>query len=605
MNNFRKLDASRFAHLPVLFFTILLAGCGGGDSGGNTSVNNAPMADAGADQSVNDAGTVTLDASGSSDSDGDSLSYSWAQTAGPDVTLSDAAAEKPTFTAPTVAGGTTLAFKLTVSDGKDSHSDSVNITVNDVTPATVATNDPIGVHDALVLTFDEAVNPDSLVLDGELVAQSDAGTWSAGNTVLTLAPAASDAWESGNRTLTLAVDDMRGNTMTLDAGIGVDFIVSSFKQAEVVIGQADFTGTLADRGGSAAADTLDTPYGVPSYINGVLWLADYANNRMAGFDGIPTTNGTAMSYVVGQDDFVSTAPGRSNTAITGPQQLLFYNDHYYLLEYDNARLLVFDSAPYLAPRTATAVLGQADFTSMDTSCTALNFYHPETMVIADGKLLVTDTEHNRVLIWDSVPTATGTPPDLVLGQSNFTHCTNDDDDQDGFDDGTRSARALHFPDAVWSDGTRLVVIDHFNSRALIWNRFPTTSFQPADLVLGQADFTGHWPNGIGPGAPPTVGTLNYPVEGLWSNGRQLLISDSSNNRVLVWNQFPTENFQPADAVLGQSDFVHAAANDDDQDGSTDTASARTLNLPGGLLVVRDKLIVQENGNNRALVYRAD
>jgi hypothetical protein len=231
------------------------------------------------------------------------------------------------------------------------------------------------------------------------------------------------------------------------------------------------------------------------------------------------------------------------------------------------------------------------------------------MFIADGKLLVTDTEHNRVLIWNNVPTATGTPPDLVLGQSDFIHCAENDDDQTGVNDYPPTARTLYYPNAVWSDGTRIVVMDNFNNRALIWNSFPAANFQPADIVLGQANFADNYPNtSILPGtgiASPTASTLRYAWEGLWSNGRQLFISDSSNNRVLVWNQFPSENFQPADVVLGQSDFVHAAANDDDQDGSTDIASARTLNSPGGLLVVRDKLIVQESANNRALIFEAD
>lgn len=215
---------------------------------------------------------------------------------------------------------------------------------------------------------------------------------------------------------------------------------------------------------------------------------------MAGFDGIPGTSNASMSYVVGQNDFVSTAPGRSDAAVAMPQQLLVHNDLYYLLEYDNARMLVFDSAPWLAPRTASAVLGQPDFTTKDTSCTVLNFDRPETMMIADGKLFIADSHHNRVLIWNTVPTATGTPPDLVLGQSDFTLCGNNDDDQANFAD----------------------------------NR-PNTSILPGGVI-----------------APPTASTLRYAWDGIWSNGRQLLLSDSSNNRVLMWNEFPTENFELAD-----------------------------------------------------------
>ena len=89
----------------------------------------APVADAGDGQTATSGATVTLDGSGSSDADGDALTYSWTKTAGPAVTLSDSSAVKPTFAAPDVSGNTTITFSLTVSDGLNSDSDTVSITV--------------------------------------------------------------------------------------------------------------------------------------------------------------------------------------------------------------------------------------------------------------------------------------------------------------------------------------------------------------------------------------------------------------------------------------------------------------------------------------------
>jgi hypothetical protein len=58
-------------------------------------VNQAPTANAGPDQTVNEGATVTLDGSNSTDPDGSITSYLWTQTAGTSVTLSDATAAKP------------------------------------------------------------------------------------------------------------------------------------------------------------------------------------------------------------------------------------------------------------------------------------------------------------------------------------------------------------------------------------------------------------------------------------------------------------------------------------------------------------------------------
>lgn len=78
------------------------------------AANQAPTANAGMDQDVAVGTLVRLDGSGSTDPDGDSLSYRWSQVSGASVTLSSTTAVSPTFT-PQVVG--TYEFQLVVSDG--------------------------------------------------------------------------------------------------------------------------------------------------------------------------------------------------------------------------------------------------------------------------------------------------------------------------------------------------------------------------------------------------------------------------------------------------------------------------------------------------------
>jgi hypothetical protein len=97
------------------------------DTGGT---NHDPVANAGDDQTVDPGDTVGLTAAGSSDPDGDTLTYTWTQTAGPEVTLAGANTGSPSFTAPSVTVDTVLTFQLTVTDGRGgSATDSASVTV--------------------------------------------------------------------------------------------------------------------------------------------------------------------------------------------------------------------------------------------------------------------------------------------------------------------------------------------------------------------------------------------------------------------------------------------------------------------------------------------
>jgi len=107
----------------IAFITVYACGGGGGGDGDGSSSsegknkpgNKPPVAEAGQDQTVVVGDTVYLDGSGSTDPDDDIVSYTWIQTKGPAITLSDASAYISKFIA-SVPENSQLSFELTVKD---------------------------------------------------------------------------------------------------------------------------------------------------------------------------------------------------------------------------------------------------------------------------------------------------------------------------------------------------------------------------------------------------------------------------------------------------------------------------------------------------------
>ena len=124
----------------ILLIVSLLFSCGGGGGSGSgtttgngtSTVNSSPVANAGTDQAVDENTVVTLSGSGT-DSDGTIASYSWSQTSGTAVTLSDASVANPSFTAPDITEDETLSFQLMVTDNDGAaNTDNIDILINHV-----------------------------------------------------------------------------------------------------------------------------------------------------------------------------------------------------------------------------------------------------------------------------------------------------------------------------------------------------------------------------------------------------------------------------------------------------------------------------------------
>jgi len=109
--------------------------------------NDPPVAEAGTNQTVISGAGVTLDGSGSTDPEGQTLIYQWRQTSGTAVQLASANRARASFTAPQVNAGqqATLIFELTVSD--DRMLTCTDTCIVQVNPAPVADRDGDGILD--------------------------------------------------------------------------------------------------------------------------------------------------------------------------------------------------------------------------------------------------------------------------------------------------------------------------------------------------------------------------------------------------------------------------------------------------------------------------
>ncbi len=323
-------------------------------------------------------------------------------------------------------------------------------------------------------------------------------------------------------------------------------------KADVVLGQPDFTTTELK---AAAQNTLRNPLGV-AYNGRVLAVSDADNNRVLIWRSLPSVNQQPADFVVGQKDFTSSAPGLSETALRGPNGV-FLDDN--------------------------------------------------------NGLWVADTGNNRVLYFGEI-TQNGQAARLVLGQPNMTT----DQQRGRFPEYISKADTMLAPSSVWVGAGRVIVADLGLSRVLIWNSIPTSNGQAASVVVGQPDFTfpefktGGTPtnkvlcqsNGTDEDGNPTypqrcAATLDMP-RAVLSDGRRLFVADSGNDRVLIWNEIPTQNGTPADAVLGQLNFELNQSSDSGEPRRV--ASTDSFKTPTSLAYDGVNIYISDTFNRRVLVY---
>ncbi|MFL6452074.1 MAG: RICIN domain-containing protein [Bryobacteraceae bacterium] len=348
--------------------------------------------------------------------------------------------------------------------------------------------------------------------------------------------------------------------------------------------------------------------------------------------GASLSNGQAARAEFGQFNFTQGANGTQQFFLGGASGLAYANGVLYVADDNrlgatpqNNRVMMFNTAVMPGPREdlytkthasatcwlcgfgAFQVLGQVNFQSSvpgrsDVPTTSAGSMNAPIAVGTDGRVLaVADTDNNRVLLWNSIPASSTTPPNIVLGQANFTSFQSPQ---------PINANSLRGPQGVWIQNGKVFVADTQNHRVLIWNSIPTQNNQPADVVLGQTGFNVAFAPSVSPGSNPltTASRLLNPVA-VTSDGTRLFVADLGYNRVLIWNSIPTSNAQPADVVVGQPDmtssvpnFVTALCADAATNGAARCAD--TLNFPRFALSDGTRLFIADGGNDRVLIFNS-
>ncbi|NQU32073.1 MAG: T9SS type A sorting domain-containing protein [Bacteroidetes bacterium] len=377
--------------------------------------------------------------------------------------------------------------------------------------------------------------------------------------------------------------------------------------ASVVIGQPDFTsnggnqGTAGTENEQVTGNSLDHP-AQTMVIDGKLFITDGENERVLIYNSIPTTNNAVADLVIGQIDLNSDFyNGDFPTAHTlmRPEGIATNGEKLIILDRDNYRILVYNEIPTENYPAADIVIGQPDMTThewhgdanignsegvsdttLSSGATGLCFDEPS------GKLIVSDTDNNRVLIYGSLPTTNGVAADVVIGQPDFYSNL---ENQGG--DPSANTLSLGTSSNISTYNDKLFVADRHNNRVLIFNQIPTTNNASADVVIGQPDFNSNQAN---QGGEPGPNTLNGPRSAVVDSEGKLLITDL-NHRILVFNSIPVENNASADLVIGQPDF----------ESNTGSATDSTFFWPRHVSFYGNKFIVSDNGNSRVLIFEND
>lgn len=227
------------------------------------------------------------------------------------------------------------------------------------------------------------------------------------------------------------------------------------------------------------------------------------------------------------------------------------------------------AAEFQNGQAARAVIGQPSFSSHDTGVNAV------ALTIANSRLYAAEGG-GHVLTFDltKIPGLNDDPTERqgascpVCGFSAIA---------------SASQSVMPGLAGVSVFGKTVIMVDTARHRVLIWKDVTSPrSNQRSDVILGRSSE-----------GSLSASTLVDPVSVAF-DGKRVFVGDAALHRVLIWNSLPTQDDQPADAVLGQPNFTSSAI--------ADSPGADTIRLPSALASDGTDLFVADSPDRRILVF---
>ncbi len=355
------------------------------------------------------------------------------------------------------------------------------------------------------------------------------------------------------------------------------------QNADLVLGQKDFVSSAP----GAGPDSLFAPTDVAiDPLTRKLFVADIANNRVLRWGRVDSlTSGQPAEAVFGQPDMESTGAATAANRMNFPTAIAIDKaGRLWVADALNNRVLRIDSAGFRPSGSpADGVLGQPNFTSNGSGLARDSMNYVRGIAVDDaGHLWVADQSNQRVLRFDDA----ASKPNGAKADGVLGQ-----PDFTTFHD-TLAQNSFLLPRGLTVDSHgRLYVADSYGCRVL---RFDDAAAKPnggnADGVLGEPDF-----DTLNPGVSQSSMAQPWGVE-VDASGR-LYVSEDAGSRVTWFDSaYAKPNGANADGVLGEPDFVT----------NTGGTAKNLLSSPWGACIdpVQNTLWVADASNNRVLRFTA-